>query len=471
MIVQDSGSHNEGEITAITLRFLRKYYRNRLRDGDVEISADARGKGGIVADGFLTYPVPGGGWFVATFESTSLDTRHEVRFSRRKGLLFADNMTVAMWGTAIGGALNYTQGWVSIKTYGPILPWGMFFSVFTILFFTFRMWAIPWRRYRVIQAVEQFKRYHSDEQWMAVGHDVFNGTLDPYYLELRHQCIRYGFGLLIIDHQGQVRIQLTPSREDVFAGQRKLVQFFSRQGLSRSIASLSDHTWFKNLEEGVNRVTAPLEPYLRSAFRREYLRQWAACIAAFLIITAIWYREFDVWTNRNVIPKIYAEEVIQKARAFPKEQEGYRLDTPFFEPPAFSADKVSYLDEWSAEQAEELQFLTQSPRNAVFADGAAGLDYQDCSFFQKSKSPGFVVVDAIYRDVESSMLRVEQLQEAGVLCGSVWLGCLNIQSSGFLVYFGKVFANEKEAKGHANQLRESKIAHSGKDFLTVKVLR
>jgi hypothetical protein len=130
---------SEQEIKDIMLRFLKRHYRNRQRNGETEIASDARGKGGILADGYLSFPKPGGGWFVATFEATSYETRQEVRFTQRRGLLFWDNLVVALWGTAIGGGFNITQQWLPIKKHGPALPLVMLFSVLLGLFFLIRM--------------------------------------------------------------------------------------------------------------------------------------------------------------------------------------------------------------------------------------------------------------------------------------------------------------------------------------------
>jgi hypothetical protein len=469
--VKNISSLSEAEITAITLRFLKNYYRSRLRDGDVEISADARGKGGIVADGFLSYPISGGGWFVATFESTSYDTRHEVRYFHRKDRLLADNMVVALWATAVGGMFNYGQQWINIKTYGPILPWVLFICVFIIIFFAFRIWAVSRRRYRAIQAVEQFKKYHSDEQWMAVARDVFYGSVDPHYIELRHQCIRYGFGLLLIDDKGKVVIQITPARDEVFEGRRQTVQFFSRQGLSKRIASISEQTWFKSVQDRVERVGGPLESFFQSLFRLPYKRQWAASIAALILIASIWYREFDAWTNRNVIPKLYAEEVLQRVRKFPEEPAGYRIDTPLFEQPAFVGDKIAYLDEWLAAKVEERLFFKDSPRNAVLKEVEYIAEFMDCSFLRALSRPAFLLVDAIYPDVEAATLRVEQIQSLGIPCGSIWLGCVDENSDSFLVYFGDFFSKEKDAAALGNEIKNRELSGTGDDFLSVKVWR
>ena len=51
-------------------------------------------------------------------------------------------------------------------------------------------------RYRYIYAVEQFKKYHADEQWVAIGEDVFENPNDKYLKELKKQCVYNGFGLI-----------------------------------------------------------------------------------------------------------------------------------------------------------------------------------------------------------------------------------------------------------------------------------
>ena len=60
----------ESDVKKVTLRFLKHYYRFRPRSRDAFISADMRGMGGIVADGYLGFPQDDGQLFIATFEAT-----------------------------------------------------------------------------------------------------------------------------------------------------------------------------------------------------------------------------------------------------------------------------------------------------------------------------------------------------------------------------------------------------------------
>ena len=92
---------SENDIKQTTLRFLKAYYRYRQREGGTTVSSDMRGAGGIIADGFLSYPKPGGEIFHATFEATSQDTRDEVRFKIQKRRLQWDAIAVASLAAAV----------------------------------------------------------------------------------------------------------------------------------------------------------------------------------------------------------------------------------------------------------------------------------------------------------------------------------------------------------------------------------
>ncbi len=470
MNVEPAGTLSEQEIKAITLRFLKRYYRNRLRAGEVEVSADVRGKGGIIADGFLTYPKPGGAWFVATFEATSFDTREEVRFSQRRDLLLWDNLVFALWGTAFGGAFNLAKELAPIKKVGPLLPWVMFLSLFTLLFFGFRLIASHWRRYRYIYAVEQFKQYHSDEQWISVGQDVFREVYDPHFEELRRQCIRFGFGLLVIDMKRVPHIHLTPSREDVFEGRRRIVQLLSDNQLRRRMQNLADKEWIRQFQGKLAGALTPLTPQWLSRFQLKHPRHWVAAAAAIAIIVFVWYKEYNAWMNRRVMPKVYAEEVTIQARKYPKEPPGYRLDTPAFWPAPFQDDRISYLDEWLEDRLAEKNARRNAERNAIAVEDGLGVTYYDCSRFRNFNGVRFILLDAVYPNFESAALRVEQLQIDGVQGGSMWLGCFDDRTREFAVFFGQIFNTPQEALRLAQELERLRSDGSTKDFLTVKAI-
>lgn len=462
---------SEQEIKEFMLRFLKRYYRNRQRDDTrPEMASDARGKGGIVADGYISFPKPGGGWFVATFEATSYDTRQEVRFTPRRGLLFWDNMVIALWGTAIGGGFNITQQWLPIKKHGPALPLVMLFSVFLGLFFLCRMLVSHWRRYRQIYAIEQFKQYHADEQWIAVGEEVFNDPPDPHFIELRRQCIRYGFGLVVIARHEAPRVHLTPAREEVFEGSRDIVKLITDNEVVRNIQNIGRQAWFSDLW-GKMAAYVPQSDQWLHRFGGRHPMHWLASAVALAFILAIWYHDYDTWAHRKVTPKVYAEEVLQKARELPKESQTYLLDTPYFSPAPFLDDRISYLDEWIEDRLAARRLWRSSARNAAGIEDGYGVIFYDCARFLNFEGVKFILLDGVYNDFESSLLRVETLQADGIQAGSLWLGCFDERSKEYAVFLGPIFNTPAEANRLATRLEYLRSDRSTRDFLTVKAIK
>lgn len=461
---------SEQEIKDIMLRFLKRHYRNRQRNGETEIASDARGKGGILADGYLSFPKPGGGWFVATFEATSYETRQEVRFTQRRGLLFWDNLVVALWGTAIGGGFNITQQWLPIKKHGPALPLVMLFSVLLGLFFLIRMLVSHARRYRQIYAVEQFKQYHADEQWIAVGEDVFNGPHDPHFIELRRQCIRYGFGLVVISADKLPRTHLTPAREDVFEGRRDIVKLITDNEWVKTIQNLGRQPWLNDLW-GKMAAYIPQSDQWLHRFGGRLPKHWFASAVALTFIIAIWYRDYDTWAHRKLTPKVYAEEVIQTARDLPREPSTVNLDTPYFPPAPYLDDRISYLDEWLEDRLAAQRLWRNSARNAAGREDGYGVIFYDCARFLNFEGVKFILLDGVYTDFESSLLRVELLQADGIQAGSLWLGCFDERAKEYAVYIGPVFNTTGEANRLAAELEHLRSDRSSKDFLQVKAIK
>jgi hypothetical protein len=399
MNIEPGNILSEQDIKEITLRFLKGYYRGRERIGKTELSSDVRGAGGIIADGYLSFLQPGGTWFVATFEATSFDTRMEVRFTQRRNLLFWDAIVFALWGAALWTVLSLSFQFIPIRKFGPHLPVVVIVAIFTMLFFVFHLAAAYWRRYRHIYAVEQFKQYHADEQWVSVGEDVFYNKQDTYFEELRRQCIFFGFGLLLIDKDRRPHIHLTPAREDMFSGKRRVILLLSENQLMNRLQRFADHKWIRAFQGKLSSVFSAADPEFLKRFGGRYPKHWFATAGALLLISFLWYKEFNALTNRTVDEKIYAEEVVGQARKFPKDPPGYSIDTPLFHPSPFLDDRISYLDEWLEDRLAEQAALRQQPRNAIGSRDGEEITLYDCARFRNFTGVKFILLDAAYPDL------------------------------------------------------------------------
>jgi hypothetical protein len=212
----------EQDIQKTFFAHLREFYRYRFEyvPGSFEEATNALASGGIIADGMVSFQKPDGERFLCTFEATSTDKADEVKFRQNAIYFLWDCFAFASLFTGIGIAFMYFYKFASLAILGLT---GMIGLVFTLFLFGFSFWYFlmpKWRKYRYIYAIEQFKQYFADEQWVVLGYDVFPNHDDQYLNELRTQCTFSGFGLAIIGFQGTVRVICTPSRLGIYGHDR-----------------------------------------------------------------------------------------------------------------------------------------------------------------------------------------------------------------------------------------------------------
>jgi hypothetical protein len=252
---------------------MKTYYKFRPRSGETSLSYDRTHPSGIIVDGYLEFPKEDGHSFVATFEVTSSNTSSEVRYSLQKRQLFWDALASGSVGTLIVMFVLWFYNIWSISigsAYLGILLIVTLTAIFaTVYHLTFRTAG----RYRYIYAIEQFKQYHADEQWIAIGNDVFTNGTDTNFMELKNQCVENGFGLVLVDGDEQVNLLITPAREDVFGKKRRTLKFIE----TPSVQVL------KNIS------TRNIERY-----RRPYMAQMATCVLSFAVMSGLFYRQYQL---------------------------------------------------------------------------------------------------------------------------------------------------------------------------------
>lgn len=229
----------EQDIRRLAIGRLRIYYKFRpRRDWDgIRIVDRPHYYQHITIDARLTYIEPDGKPFVATVEATSVDRRAEVDFRFNWFRWLAESGCLALLFAGIIAGLTQIQYQIQAASsiaaaeprfnllYNDLVN-GRWFVLFLIFLFIwalcgFAMNAIP-RRYRYIFAVEQFKQFHANDQWVAISHEVFPSHQHRRFRELQRQCIRYGFGLMEVEPDRSVRILVAPKQGDYFAGKRRM---------------------------------------------------------------------------------------------------------------------------------------------------------------------------------------------------------------------------------------------------------
>lgn len=236
---------SEDEIKRAFLPFLKQFYKYRyeFRPETLTSELDNVSTEGWVADGLLRFQKDDGAIFTCTYEATSLDKAEEVKFSQNQPYFLWDCAAFGAFATAVlYGILYFSRfKWlVNLQWNGNA---GMLLGLFAIGFFCWYFLMRRWKKYRYIYAIAQFKRYFADEQWVALGADVFPAPTDPYLTELKDQCIYNGFGLALVAADGSVRPLVTPSRLGIFGKDRKMTHWVTRtafyQAMSKNIGTLA----------------------------------------------------------------------------------------------------------------------------------------------------------------------------------------------------------------------------------------
>jgi hypothetical protein len=443
----------ESDVKKVTLRFLKHYYRFRPRSRDAFISADMRGMGGIVADGYLGFPQDDGQLFIATFEATSADTRHEVQFSPHLESLNWDAWTVALLFVAIGRVLTHEMDLFVLNHLGPWWWWaGLFVLAFGLAMF-FRFVAKPLRRYRYIHAVEQFKQYHADDQWIAISEHVFPGTEHVYFKELRRQCIKYGFGLVIIDQSFRPHLYITPAQHDVFHNRRASIEFVAQNDWLRQLQEHRYVGWLRRKAPWLFRGKDSGEPKRR--FRRTHYHHMVVIGFCLLAIGGVYYRQ---WQERLVDYQEQEEYVMARLRAMQEtslEPMIYVLDSAAIWP--FRKNMRPYVgDIWEEEtDPDKKQSPATSQADVIVNIGNNEFALYDCSRFFNLGGKKYLIQEGIYPDLELASKRMYELSAHGLTANAIWAGCFQSEQEGYIVYLDELHNSLQEASFQADGIQDS----------------
>ncbi|MBK6931188.1 MAG: hypothetical protein IPH12_10045 [Saprospirales bacterium] len=467
----------ENDIKRAFLPFLKEFYKYRYeyRPESVHTELDNVSAGGLIADGMVSFRKEDGAPFVCTYEATSLDKAEEVKF--------ALNSTYFMWDCLAFGAMTAAVAYA--VAYAARLPWlvhlqwtgnvGFIAGMLLIGLLSWYFFLRGWRKYRYIYAIEQFKQYYADEQWIALAEDVFPAPTDPYLVELKNQCVYNGFGLALVPSKGEIRALITPSRVGIYGRDRAMVQWVTRlqwyQAMSHNVGTLSKFrpavpgelstawnkiwrpAWYLVLDpvkKTFLKVFSPAEGSKDSTFKR-YMRghnvqKWvfALCLAG---ITPLFYRVLNV-REENVL------EVIEYPDANPEDQYGYLYegDRPLARDPR--AIPKQYPNSTGARPAETgiptINLSGDNDQDDIPTIDLSGIEDEEapapkrdpCAGIRSRK--GWIVQENTYALKSLADARVSALHQQGIPCAAAPLACLGGRE-GYLVSLGQTYSSEAAA--------------------------
>jgi len=455
----------ENIIKKVTLRFFRHYYKFRLRYEDQPVVAkyDLEGVGGIVADGYYSFKKPDGKTFAATFEATSKASIDEVIFKPDHRILTWDGLAISGMAMVLLAFFNYQNRFHALDNtkFGERL--GLLAVAGVLVFGLFYLIAQNFRRYRYIYAVEQFKKYYADEQWVALGTDVFEGKNERYLRELKSQCVFNGIGLLTVDKNLDPKILITPSRHDIFLGKRQKVDFMSQQKF-KEIAQKGQLDLLPNLFGWEKKDKSVLR------HRKSAQAQVAVIAGSLALLAVIFTKELENPDFRLVDKEDFTENIAKSKSNTLSEPTTYLPDSS-----SMPKRKKSKTDEsfWTLRSPKE---TTQVPAESVLADNntrSVGTDeftakggseiVYDCSRFYNFDGKKYIVEVGELTDYKIATTTVQSIRGKGIFAAALLKSCFTEDKKGFLVYAGEIYNTAAEASKEmdgwvaANKLTKTEV--------------
>ena len=449
---------NEDNIKKSTLSFLKGYYKYRQRKGETEATMDMRGQGGIIADGLLAFTDENDKRFLSTFEATSNDTKSEVSFNILYRRLAWDGFAIASLIAASWLIWNYWSNIHFLDDNGPLWVATILLAILLTLLLVIVLTFRRLKRYRYIYAVEQFKRYHANEQWISIGEDIFESQDDKKFIELKDQCIRNGFGLIKVDQKLNPQLLITPARKETFKSKRKAVQFVDTENFTSRIKGLNYKKWLGKLKLNFRPQGAPLLENMQRFQGKNYLQKTItfSSLVAIAIIFLIEAFKSDV---NYVDEETYPKEMVNVL-------EGKEIDTEF----PFFLDTLAIVghDSMAIPYLELVQIADRSDQIAgvrkkgydivISTKNESEYIIYNCARFYNVATEKYIIEDGVYTNIEEAIARMEFLNSKGITTTALWLGCFANQPLGYTVYYDDILNDEEEASllyyEYSNKLRE-----------------
>ncbi len=446
---------SESQIKKVAIRFLKSFYKDRPRQGNTIAGFDLEAAGNVIIDGHLSFVKDDGQEFLATFEATSIDKEEEVVYRLQKSKLilesFAISSAIILFGLAI--ALAYRDYQITFRN----LEYTLIYIV-SALFGMGLLAALlinRAHRFRYIYAIEQFKRYHADEQWIVITDDVFDSPQNKYLLELKKQCIKNGFGLFTINQKLEGQLMITPSRNELFDNKRKGLSRFESGMFNKlkvnKVASFFSS--FKNLLQRKSKNNTSTKRFINYNY-------WPA-LTSFLSVVAIgsiFYFQLRDTSKVFVKDELGYRTSLSKAKKT-KEAQNYLIDTLAMNRYPFSAGIQGALSELEFLEDTELPFRkinheviqtfpVNSEDDVKFLISVKNGSYYtyDCERLFHFKGTNYLLQDNVFKMWSNAFNRIRFLKEKGIFAHAIQTSCFENNQPEYIVFYEIIFDQKGEAE-------------------------
>lgn len=475
--------------------FLKNFYKHRYEPPaeTIQVDFDNVGEGGLVADIVLSFRKNDDSPFVCACEATSRDKTGEVKFALNLVYFLWDAVAFGAFFSAVAYAVFYETRFAWLLDLHLAGNLGLIIGTFTIGFFGWYFTMQGWRKYRYIYAVEQFKRYGADEQWVALADDVFPAPSDPYLIELKNQCVYNGFGLALVPEEGEVRVLNAPSRLGAFGEERKIVHWLTRSQWYQTMSAMTNarnmrppdqvRAYWNMAKKWVQYLLIdPFKKYVWSILSKPF-GQTKSAYSRFMSGQAVQKWVF-VLSTLAIVPMCidvlsYKEEDLADLEKLqnwhggdnPEDQPGYLIDgaaipfdgKPTGVPKQYPVSKkapeedIPTIDLSGGGDDEEEEYMEKPARTPPKTVVKPKAKTQPVSAINDpcanlSGKKGWVVQDNAFGSQDYAAARAASLRSSDVVAQSTARSCFDGGGSGYIVWIGVVHATEESAKKAAANL-------------------
>ncbi len=445
---------SEDIIKRAGIRFLKEYYKFRPRLGSSITAYDQSTDDGIITDGQFSFISEDGSPFLATLEATARASQDEVLYKRQEKLLFWDSFVCSLFLTLIIFTFSHYLDWVTINHQGWIITLLVLALVLAATFWLSQYLIGNRQRYRYIYAIEQFKKYHADEQWIAISDDVFDEATERHYQELKTQCVFNGFGLLSVDELEEARIIITPSRQEVFGKSRANVKFARQdESAKKSKTAFITKLWNKLTNSFAGKSS---QGNLRR-FERSYVSQYLLGLIGIGLLSGIFYTEALNAPIEYVNEDDYEKELLAEKERKRAETSDYFLDSAYVD--SNDPNVKPYLEEvalpieeedWDRTIAYYFEDAGEQHAEIYISSGDGQFLSYDCERFFNYEGTKFIIQEGRYESVDAARRQLIRLKNRGISANCLWTGCIDPEKYEFIIFIDFLFNNRREASSIAN---------------------
>jgi hypothetical protein len=443
-----------------------KGFSNRTTEARLDMMTDS----GIMADGYLQFVGEDGQPFTATFEASAQDSDGEVRFRVHKKRLFWDAVSSSSMAVALFLCyffLKQKQWLWSINGGILLLYLVAIFFIVNILHRKLLSW-LP--RYRRIFAIEQFKQYFVNEQWVSIAHDIFEHPEDEAMKELKKQCVENGFGLVVVDDDLKSHLHLTPARE-VILKNRKSLAFFDK--LSGIPIAQKVGMW---QEKTINVALGKLElEKILSRFQTPFYMQMIVTTLASVVGITIFFKHINdtdkkYLDERTIVSDLNTTWKKENRKEDAREWRNVPQDAKPFNK---EKDKKGWMDQ-AANEPMPANSEDEFTQKGIGTDGLyltdkdGGIQFIECGRLELDGS-NIVIKESTHPNLLSAQRRMNILKKSGIHANCVWMGCFTKSSLEYVVFLDLIFKDQKIAIV-ASQNYYKVLRNSGLDTRGLEVI-